>query len=76
MKNTLTRLITTACILGGANMLISSSYANFDNNPPFYEQSQNYEDDNNLEIAQNITDNDLTTDSSAFAQIRDFFGMG
>ena len=55
----------------------NSVFATSDGSEPFYEQSQNYEnDDDNLNIAGNLTSNELESDESTFARIRDFFGMG
>lgn len=55
---------------------VLSADATFATSEPFYEQSQNYENDDNLNIAGNLTQEELVSDTSTFARIRDFFGMG
>jgi len=52
------------------------TFATSDGTSPFYEVSQTTDpNEDNLAIAQNITSNELTTNTSTFARIRDFFGM-
>jgi len=42
---------------------------------PFYDASQPIQNEDNLNVAGNLTTNELTPDDSTFAKIRDFFGM-
>jgi len=65
------------CIFGISSFQLSRSFAT--NVPPFYEASQvedTVTDAEKLEIPTNLISNELESNDSIFAKIRDFFGMG
>lgn len=75
------KMLMTTILLGAWFLMFSSSstFATSDGSLPFYDASQvpaTMTDEERLNLATDITTNDLTTDDSAFAKIRDFFGLG
>lgn len=77
MIKTIKRTLVVIALIGAWHLVLNTniSLANFNENPPFYENTATETNEDTLAIAQNLTNNELNSNQSVFGRIRDFFGM-